>query len=227
MQNTINRRTAITGTVAAVAMAPASAAISDTPVISDQLASLLTRCRAAEAAWKKTIDPLEQADDAWKDHIKANPLPMIPYFAGAIETKVFDREEMEREIARVFKRQRDSLATFTKINADAASAMVRALHAAEAETLADAHGIYDEIDRRKADFGLTAATEAYDTTCDAHENAMWDLLEYRATSLFEERARAAAILATPVLYEIILMDEQWTNVFLHSVAGVDMPSEEA
>lgn len=227
MQNNINRRTAITGSVAAFAMAPASAAISDIPVISDQLASLIASCGVAETAWKRTIDPLEEADDAWRDHIKTNPMPMIPYFGGMLEAKAFEREEMEREIARVFKRQRESLATFAKIDADTAGAMKRALHSAEAETLADAHGIYDEIDRRKAELGLTAAKDAYDTLLDAHEEACWQLLQYRANDVAEERARAAAILASPITTEVLATNDQWVVALLHSLAGVDLPGGEA
>lgn len=227
MQNNINRRTAITCSVATFAMAPASAAISDIPVISRQLASLIASCRAAESAWKGTIDPLEEADDAWRDHIKTHPLPMIPYFGGMLEAKNFEREEMEGEIARVFKRQRESLATFAKIDADTAGAMTRALHNAEAETLADAHGIYDEIDRRKADLGLTAAKDAYDTTLDAHEEACWQLLQYRASNTAEERARAATILASPITTEILATNDEWIVALLHSLAGIASPGAEA
>lgn len=227
MQNTISRRTVLTTGAAAIAMAPASGALSAATEISAQLDSLIAACGAAEAAWKVTIDPLEDAEDAWKDHVKANPLPMVPYFGGALDAGLFDRDDMESQIREIFRRQREILPAFSRMDPSTAEAMAAVLRTQEAETLTVAHRMHDEIDRRKEEFGLTAAREAYHSTCDAHEGAIWALLEYRSSSLAEERARAAAILAAPIARELVTVNDRWADALLHSVAGLAVPNEEA
>jgi 5-formyltetrahydrofolate cyclo-ligase len=174
-----------------------------------------------------TIDPMEEAENAWKEHIKAHPLPMVPYFGGFLDAGVFDRDDTVSQIMQIFLRQRENLPAFQKMDPDTAKAMAAVLSDQQSETLAVAHRIHDEIDRRKEAFGLTAAQQAYETTCDAHENALWDLLGYDTVNLAEERARAAAILSEPISREMVTNDERFSDAFLHTVAGIGMPGGEA
>lgn len=224
---TITRRAVLTTGAAAMAMSPASVALAGTSEISQELSNLIAKNASAVAAWKETIDPQEEAEKAWKAHVKDQPLPMVPYFGGRLDAGVFDRDDMVSQIIQIFHGQRDNMRAFEKMDPATANTMAAVLRTQQEETLAAAHRIHDEIDRRKEAFGLTAARQAYETTCDAHENALWDLLEYDAVTLAEERARAAAILAEPISYHLVMTDDRFSSAFLHTVAGIDMPGGEA
>ncbi|MBC6718883.1 hypothetical protein H9Q09_22200 [Aurantimonas sp. DM33-3] len=222
----ITRRAVLTTGAAAAAMATVPAASAPASPISAELADLIAKTLQAVATWEATIDPLEHATDVWKAHVKANPLPMVPYFGGAIETGLFDREQMHREIREKYREQAAAVAPFTKMDPTLAEAMTATLRTKEAENHALADRIHDDKDRRMADFGLTAAEEAYEATSDAWEQALWDLLEYDTTSLAEERARAAAIIGNTLTREIMIMDERFSSGLLYTVAGIAHPDAE-
>jgi len=222
----ITRRAVLTTGAAAAAMAAVPAASAPTSPISAELTDLIAKTMQAVATWEATIDPLEHTTDAWKAHVKAKPLPMVPYFGGALDAGLFDREDMESQIRQIFCRQRENLPAYRKMDPGTAEAMAAVLRTQEAETLAVAHRTHDEIDRIKENFGLTAAEGASNTTSDAWEQALWDLLEYDTTSLAEERARAAAIIGNTVTREILIMDERFSSALLYTVAGIAHPDEE-
>ncbi|MCD1644949.1 hypothetical protein [Aurantimonas coralicida] len=222
----ITRRTVLTTGAAAAALVTVPAASAPTSPVSADLTDLIAKTMQAVATWEATIDPLEHTSDAWKAHVKAKPLPMVPYFGGALDAGLFDREDMESQIRQIFCRQRESLPAYRKMDPGTAEAMAAVLRTQEAETLAVAHRTHDQIDRIKEDFGLTAAAEAYEATSDAWEQALWDLLEYDTTSLAEERARAAAIIGNSVTREILIMDERFSSALLYTVAGIAHPDAE-
>ncbi|MEC5322771.1 hypothetical protein [Aurantimonas sp. A3-2-R12] len=223
---TITRRAVLTTGAAAAAMATVPATSTAAPQIAAELVDLIAKTLQAVATWETTIDPLEHATDAWKAHVKANPLPMVPYFGGAIETGLFDREQMHREIREKYRGQAAAVAAFSKMDPTLAEAMTATLRTKEAENLALADRIYDEKESRMEAFGLSAAKEAYEATSDAWEQALWDLLEYDTTSLAEERARAAAIVGNTVTREIMMMDERFSSGLLYTVAGIAHPDPE-
>lgn len=216
---TITRRALLaSGTAAAVIAAPAATQAAG---ISAEMHNLIETHRTLFAAWAKTMDPREDAEDAYKEHQKKVDPVVVPVLIGGAHGIRNGRKETRQFVADAFRNQRNRLEIIERLDPDMAKRMRELLDAKEAENLALVETAYDEEDARQEAFGLTAAVNAYDEAAEAADSALWELCAHYCQTLADERARAAYIFSDRRVRDILLMDPDYSMALLQTTAAIE------
>jgi hypothetical protein len=183
---------------AGLALAPVAGL--PTLALGGELETLIEAYRGASEAFLMAFVDLEKLEDAWK---AANDYSFfVESFLGGGCGSSNGLEGCKEIIARGYKFHRERMDNLEQISPQLTEQLRVVLDAKEMENMAAIDAAFDDENARKEAFGLGAAKRRWTELRDAEDAAAMALCAYRCRTLDEARAKAAAILASPMIDEL-------------------------
>lgn len=177
-----SRRAALAGLALAPLAGPALAA-DPSPLL-----ACIDAHRSAWAAFEASVEALDVAQAAYD---AAHPDPFfVPCLLGGGYDSQLSADEMKKNIAEAFERQRRTCAALARIAPDEAGSLLVILDAKEAENMALVDMAFAEEKQRRDDCGLSAAEHEHGRANQAEEAAAFALCACPCRTIEDARTKA-------------------------------------
>lgn len=195
-----SRRAALAGLAVATFAEPALAA-EPSP-----LSALIDAHRAAWAAFEASVEALDAAEAAYES---ARPESFfVPCLLGGGYDSQLSADDMKKNIAEAFERQRRTCATLARIAPDEAEGLLVILDAKEMENMALVDMAFAEEKRRRDDCGLSAAEYEHGRANQAEEAAAFALCACPCRTIEDARTKAEYLANTSPFKDGVLSERQ-------------------